>query len=345
MSENYLKKPETLILLLVLAVLSFLILKPIILSITVGIILAVVFAPAYDRIFKITNSKNLSSTITCLFLILLIILPIWFLIPIFIQQSFEVYQFSQQIDFATPLKSIFPSLFASDEFSDQIASILFSFVTNLANSAVNSFSKFILNFPAFFFQLIVVFFTLFFVLRDKELFLNYVKEISPLSKEVENKIFKSSKDITLSVIYGQVFIGIIQGIITGIGFFIFNVNNALFLTLIASLAGIFPVIGTTIVWLPVAVYLFIGDNTIAAIGVVIFGVFASSIDNILRPMIVSKRTRMHPLILLVGMIGGLFFFGILGFILGPLILAYIFIILETYRTRQLEGVFIPPEQK
>lgn len=345
MDEDYFKKLGTLIILFILIVLSFLVLKPILLSITVGIILAVVFAPVYDWIFKITNSKNLSSTIICLFLALLIILPIWFLTPIILKQSFEVYLFAQQIDFVTPLKSFFPSVFASEEFSEEIASILFSFVTNLANSAVNSFSKFIINFPAFFFQLIVVFFTLFFVLRDKEQFSEYVKGISPFSKDVEKKLFKSSKNITLSVIYGQVVIGIIQGVIIGIGFFIFNVNNALFLTLIASLAGIFPIIGTAIVWIPVTIYLFIGDNTLASIGILIFGVFSSTIDNILRPMIVSRRARMHPLILLIGMIGGLFLFGILGFILGPLILAYIFIILETYRKERVQGVFIPPEQK
>lgn len=334
--DDYFKKLGTLIILFILIILSFLVLKPILLSITVGVILAVVFAPVYDWVFKITNSRNFSSTIICLFLALLIILPIWFLTPIIIKQSFEVYLFAQQIDFATPLKAFFPSVFASEQFSEEIASILFSFVTNLANSAVNSFSKFILNFPIFFFQLIVVFFTLFFVLRDKEQFSEYVRGISPFSKDVENKLFKSSKNITLSVIYGQVFIGVIQGIIIGIGFFIFNVNNALFLTLIASLAGIFPVIGTAIVWLPVAIYLFIGDNTFASIGIVIFGIFSSTIDNILRPMIVSRRARMHPLILLVGMIGGLFLFGILGFILGPLILAYIFIILETYRTERVQ---------
>ena len=340
--EDYFKKLGTLIILFILIILSFLVLKPILLSITIGVILAVVFAPVYDGIFKITNSRNFSSTIICIFLALLIILPIWFLTPIIIKQSFEVYLFAQQIDFATPLKAFFPSVFASEQFSEEIASILFSFVTNLANSAVNSFSKFILNFPIFFFQLIVVFFTLFFVLRDKEQFFEYVRGISPFSKDVENKLFKSSKNITLSVIYGQVFIGIIQGVIIGIGFFIFNVNNALFLTLIASLAGIFPVIGTAIVWIPISIYLFIGDNTFASIGIVIFGIFSSTIDNVLRPMIVSRWARMHPLILLIGMIGGLFLFGILGFILGPLILAYIFIILETYRKERAQGVFIPP---
>lgn len=345
MDESYFKKSGTLMILFLLIVLSFLILKPIILSITVGVILSVIFAPVYDRVFKITKSKNFSSTIICLILIILILLPIWFLTPIFIKQSMEVFIFSQQMDFTTPLKSIFPSLFASEEFSEQVGSILLSFVTNATNSIVNSFSKVILNFPTLFFQMVVVFFTLFFVLKDKEQFLDYIKSLSPFSKNVEEKFFKSSRDITLSVIYGQVLIGIIQGIITGLGFFIFNVNNALFLTLLASLAGIFPVIGTTIIWLPVAIYLFIGDSTIAALGIVAFGLVSSSIDNILRPMIVSKRTRMHPLVLLIGMIGGLFFFGILGFILGPLIIAYILIILETYRKEPSGGALalIPPK--
>ena len=342
--EGHFKKPEVLIILFILLILSFLILRPILLSIIVGIILALVFAPVYDWIYRKTNLKNLSSTIVCVFVILMIILPIWFLTPIFIKQSFEVYVFSQQIDFITPLKSISPSLFASEEFSEQVGSIISSFVSNTTNSIVNYFAKLLLNFPTLFFQLVVVFFTLFFILRDKEQFFDYMKSLSPFSKDVEYKLFKSSKDITLSVIYGQVFIGIIQGIIVGIGFFIFNVNNALFLTLLASMAGIFPVIGTTIVWLPVAIYLFIGDNIIASIGVAVFGIFASSIDNILRPLIVAKRTRMHPLVLLIGMIGGLFFFGILGFILGPLILAYILIILETYRIESIQGAFIPPDK-
>jgi predicted PurR-regulated permease PerM len=343
MAETYLRKVGALAILAVLIVLSFLILKPILLAITMGVIFAVVFASFYDRIFKLTNSKNLSATIICFVLVLIIILPIWFLTPIFIKQSFEVFLFTQQMDFVTPLKSIFPSIFASEEFSEQIGSILFSFVNNLAGSMANSFSKVILNFPIIFFQLIVVFFTLFFFLRDKDQLFDYVKSLSPFSKEVEHKLFKSSKEITLSIIYGQVFVGILQGIITGVGFLIFGVNNALFFGLLAILAGIFPVIGTTIIWLPIVIFLLIAGNTFSAIGVGIFGIFSASIDNILRPLIVSKRTRMHPLILLIGMIGGLFFFGILGFILGPLILAYILIILETYRSNTVSGVFVRPE--
>jgi predicted PurR-regulated permease PerM len=123
------------------------------------------------------------------------------------------------------------------------------------------------------------------------------------------------------------------------------VPNALFFTLLASLAGILPVIGTTLVWLPMAIYLLASGNTISAIGVTAFGLISSSIDNFLRPVIVSRKTKMHPAIVLVGMIGGLFFFGVLGFILGPLILAYLIILLEVYKNKRSSIVFIKENNK
>lgn len=148
------------------------------------------------------------------------------------------------------------------------------------------------------------------------------------------------KSITASVIYGQVIIGVLQGIIVGIGFFIFGVPNALLLTMLASLAGIFPIIGTGIIWIPVVIYLLIEGSTFTTIGVLIFGIISSSVDNFLRPIIVAKRTDIHTSILMIGMIGGLFLFGVLGFILGPLILSYLLILLELYRNKNVPGFFI-----
>ena len=126
----------------------------------------------------------------------------------------------------------------------------------------------------------------------------------------------------------------------GLGFFIFNVPNPLFLMLLAILAGMFPIIGTAIVWIPVIIYLFIAGSIFPAIGVAAFGIVSSVIDNILKPIIVSRRTRMHPLLILIGMIGGLLLFGIFGIILGPLILAYVLILLEVYRNKDIKGIFI-----
>ncbi|MBR9701588.1 AI-2E family transporter [Candidatus Pacearchaeota archaeon] len=340
MDDILFRKLMTTIILAFLVVLSFFLLRPILLSIIIALILAFVFTPIYCWVLKKVKSENLAAALVCIFLALLIILPMWFLTPILIDQSFKVFLASQQVDFVTPLKTIFPDLFASDAFSAEIGSVLQSFVTRVTNTLVNSFSSLILNFPTLFLQFLVVFFTFFFVLRDRESLVSYIQSLLPFSKDIEDKLFESSKDITVSVIYGQVIVGVLQGLAVGVGFFIFKVPNALFLTLLACLAGIFPIIGTTIVWAPVVIYLLIAGNAFPAIGIVVFGIISSGVDNLVRPIIVAKRARMHSALILIGMIGGLFLFGILGFILGPLILAYLLIILEIYRDKKSPGLFI-----
>ena len=104
------------------------------------------------------------------------------------------------------------------------------------------------------------------------------------------------------------------------------------------------IIGTTIIWAPIVIYLLLTGDTFSAMGITIFGLVSSLIDNFLRPIIVSRRTKINSALVLVGMIGGLFFFGVLGFILGPLILAYLLIILEIYRKKRVPGLFYTAHQ-
>lgn len=346
MNDPYLRKVMTTTIFAILLILSFFLLKPIFLSIVVSLILAFVFNPVYNVFYKIIKSKNVAAGIICLLLILLIVIPAWFITPIIIDQSFKIFLASQQMDFVTPLRDLFPALFTSEQFSTEIVSIVQSFAGKITNSLMNSLSQLIFNFPTLFLQASVVIFSLFFILRDKDKLLDYIKSILPFSKEVEEKLFKSSEGITISVIYGQVIVGMLQGVIVGIGFFVFNVPNALLLTFLAVLAGIFPIIGTALIWVPVVIYLALaGNSSLPAIGVALFGLFSSTIDNFLRPMIVSKRTDMHPALVLIGMIGGVLFLGILGFILGPLILAYLLIVLDLYRDKKSPIIFVEKGEK
>ena len=343
MEEEYIRRIVTALILVTLLILSFFLLKPLLLAIVIGIILAFIFNPVYEWILKKTHSKNLSATIICVLLFLIIFIPLWFLTPIILEESFKLFQTSQEFDFTAALKTISPSLFASEAFSAEIASTLHCFVTNLINNLMTALGGIILNFPRILLQITVVFFVLFFLLRDKEELFSYLRGLSPLPKDVEKKFIESSKGITISVIYGEIVVGIIQGLIIGAGFLIFEIPNALILTLLAILVGILPIIGTAIVWIPVAIYLIVQNNTAALIGIIIFGSISSWIDTFLRPLIVSKKTNIHPSVLLVGMIGGLFLFGILGFILGPLILAYLLIMLELYRNKKSPGLINPPD--
>jgi len=345
MEENNLNKITALIILVSILVLSFFLLKPVLLSIIVGFILAFIFFPIYNKIYSLTKMKNVSAMIVSVVLILLIILPIWFLTPIILNQSIKFFVSSQQIDFVLILKKIFPSIFASQEFSAQIGSVISSSVAKTTNSLMNAFANFILNFPIFILQLLVVSFTFFFSLRDKEQLITYVKSLLPFSKDVEKKLFDYSKEITFSVIYGQVIIGILQGIITGAGFFIFRVPNALLFTSFAVVASIVPMLGPVFIWVPIVIYLILAGNTSAAVGVTIFGLIASTVDNFLRPIIISRRTRVPPSIIVVGMVGGIFLFGVLGLILGPLILSYLLIILELYRKKEAPKIFMQENTK
>ncbi|MBU3907456.1 MAG: AI-2E family transporter [Nanoarchaeota archaeon] len=340
MDEDYFKKVMTAILFILLIVLSFFVIKPILISIIFGVILAFVFTPVYNKIYKITKNKNFSVSIISFFLVLIIILLFWFLTPIIIEQSLKIFVASQQMDIITPLKQIFPHLFTSEAFSTQIVATIHAFITKTTNSLMNQFTDILLNLPTLSLQLVVVAFTFFFVLRDKEELISYIKSLLPFPEEVERKLFESTKGLTTSIIYGQILIGILQGIIAGVGFFIFGVPNALLLTILATVGGVLPMIGPVMVWVPVDVYLFVAGNQFEAMGVLIFGLISSTIDNILRPIIVSRATKMSSSLVLIGMIGGLFLFGILGLILGPLILAYLLIVLELYRKKKSPEVFI-----
>ncbi|MFH1326555.1 MAG: AI-2E family transporter [archaeon] len=333
METNYLRKILTIVVVVSLLVLSFFLLKPILLYIVFGFILAFIFFPIYNFLLKLTKAPNLSATIICIFLIVIILLPIWFFTPIAIEQGFKIYLSLQQTDFIGLLKGVFPSLFASEQFSAEVGTMIHSFVTKSANSLLNSLSKVILNFPTILLHSIVILFTLYFALRDKDKLLEYIKSLSPFSKDIEEKLFKSSRDITASVLYGQIAIGVLQGVIISIAFFIFGVPNALILSILAVVVGVIPIIGPMFVWIPVSIFLFLSGDTVAAIGILVFGLISSNIDNFLRPIFISKLTKLHSVVVLIGMIGGLFLFGVLGLILGPLILAYLLIILEVFRTK------------
>jgi predicted PurR-regulated permease PerM len=340
MSDEFLKKAVPLITVLALIALAFFVVKPILMAIILGILLAFIFSPVYVFINKFLKRRNLSAFLICLILIVLIILPLWYLAPTIINQAIKFYLSAQQMDFVTPLTNFFPNFFQSDTFSNEVADAMRTFITNATDSLFDSLSNILVNIPNIILEMIVVFFTFFFVLRDGDKLVLYIKSLIPFSKDVEDKLVKSTKEITLSILYGQVIVGIIQGLIASIGFFIFKVPNAVLLMLFSAIAGIIPVFGNVIVWLPVSIYFLLAGNTLAALGVAAFGLISILIETLIKPVFISKFAKVNTSIILIGIIGGMMVFGLFGIILGPLILSYLVIILEVYRDKKTPEVFI-----
>jgi predicted PurR-regulated permease PerM len=345
MAKNNFNQIYTLIIFGVLILLTYLLLKPLLMSVILGTMLAFIFLPIYNFIYKYTKRKDFSATLVCIILLAVIIVPLWYLTPVIIDQSIKFLSQVQQVDFREIFQNIFPSLSQTGSLSKEIIPSTGSFISKITNYILGSLSKFLTKIPTMFLQVIVMLFTFYFILRDNSSIKSYIRSLIPFSKKVQDKLFKSSKEITLSVIYGRIAMGIAQGLIVGIGFFVFGLKNALLLTALAALAGILPIIGTVIVWLPVSIFLFASGNNITAFGIIGFGLLATVFESIIQPILLAKMVKMNSSIMLIGMIGGLFMFGILGVIIGPLILAYLLIVLEIYRDKRVPGFFIEENKK
>lgn len=337
-TEKDVQRISVILLIALLAVLAFLILRPVLLSIVGGLILAYIFFPVYKWTHKVVKSKSLSAAIVSIIALAIIIVPLWFLIPVLSEQVFEFFKVLQQLDIHSLSKSFFPS--ASEQFVAQITNTFNSATTGIVSSILDSLLGLLINFPTITLHLVLVAFVFFFALRDGPQLRDFVSALSPLNKTQEKVLVNQFKDMTDSIVYGQIIIGLIQGILAGIGFFIFGVEHALLLTGLAIILGIIPVIGVAILYIPLGIYMLISGSPIVALIFLAYNIFiVSTVDNILRPHLVSRKTKISQVIILVGMIGGLFIFGVLGLILGPLILAYFLTFLKAYKDKNLSSLF------
>ena len=328
--------------LLVLVIAAFLIVRPIVLSIVGGLILAYIFMPVYRRTYKLIRERNTSAFLMCVILVLLIVIPLWVFIPIIVEQVFDLFNITQNIDFAKVVKAIFPS--SQPEFQEQLTTVIIKFVGNIASSTINILIGFIQNIPKVLLNLAVIFFVFFFTLRDQDILREFVSGISPFRKEKEAVLVNRFKDITSSIIFGYIVVGIIQGLALGIGLWIFGIPKALTLTILGIFASMLPMIGPWLVWVPIAAFLLLSGSITTAIWFIVYCTFlVSTIDNILRPYIVARKTGTSSVIILIGMIGGLFVFNMLGLILGPLILSYLILFLRAYKDGTLSDMFSPAE--
>ena len=174
-------------------------------------------------------------------------------------------------------------------------------------------------------------FALFYLLRDGNRLKKSLMNISPLADNYDEIIFSKLRRAIRSVVVGSLTVSVIQGVLTGIGFYIFGIPNPALWGSFAVIAALIPGIGTSLIIVPGVLYLFFTGLHLHALGLLIFGVVAVGlIDNYLGPILVNRGVNIHPFIILLSVMGGLIFFGPIGFIAGPLIVALLFALLEVY---------------
>src|SRR3989344_4737224 len=177
-TDRDLKRLIVLALIVGLGILVFFIIKPIILSIIGGLILAYIFYPVHSKLYSWTKMRILSASLVTIFVLLLIIVPIWFLAPIIVQQIFSLFSMFQALELTKLFQLLFPN--ASQQFVAQVSLTVDTFITKATSSALNSFLDVLLDFPILLLQGFLVGFVFFFALRDGDKFSQFVSEISPL---------------------------------------------------------------------------------------------------------------------------------------------------------------------
>jgi predicted PurR-regulated permease PerM len=337
--DNFISKVVAIGLVLLLFLIAFLILKPIFMAILVGLIVAYIFHPIYMILRKKIKSDNLAASLLMIISFLIVAIPLWFLAPLLINQTFETFRYLQQVDFAQVLKNILPHFF-NEQNSAAVAIHLNNFISTFFSSILTNLSGLASNLPGLAIKIVVMLFTFFFATRDAHKFKEYIFSLSPFSQKTGEKFLTEFRNITNAIVYGQIAIGVIQGLALGIGLWILGAPSPLLLTALTMIISIIPVLGAWLIWLPVGIVMILSGKVIAGGILLIYGaLIVSLLDNFLRPYFLSRKSTLPISIALIGTIGGFYTLGIIGLLIGPLILAYLLIVVDFYRQGKLKELF------
>lgn len=327
------------LLLLAVGAVVFFIFQPFLTAIIAAAILTALFKAPYHALEKwLHGHRGWSAFLTCLLAIVIIITPIFFVLSLAISEANDLYHaigeestLERTIDQA--ISAVQDAPYVNVFFNTQTLSQerVVEDIKQFSQGALGLLQAAYQGITHFVFWVFVMFFTLFYFLIDGKRALRYLMQLSPLRDEHDKLLIKKFISISRATLKGTLVVGVIQGLLGGIAFWIAGVPSPAIWGLIMVLFSIIPMVGTGIVWLPAGIImLFLGDFWqgifILAVGAGVISV----IDNILRPKLVGKDTQMHPLMIFFATLGGISLFGLPGFVIGPIIVSLFMALSEIY---------------
>ncbi len=339
---------------IVLIYLSYRIVRPVLTPIIIAALLAYIFKPVYKILYKKTKRKNLSSFILTIFVIIVITLPSVFILNSIIREAaVSSVVIKQRIVSGNILgvkctdKDNFMcgmSKYVKKVTSDpETRYFIDSTIKDISDSITKSITNLIIAFPRRILDIAILFFVMFYLFRDGGAFIKKIRGLLPIKEKYKKEIFEQMNEVTFAVINGYIIVGVIQGILGSFIFFALGVSSPILWGIMIMLLSILPFIGPTLIWVPGSLFLFLsgyvdGNTSTALKGIILLlcGLFVfSPIDNILKPKIIGNKTEIHPAVIIIGLIGGMFLFGFVGFLLGPLTLTLLVTIINIYEKEKL----------
>lgn len=326
-------------LLVAVVVLTVFLFLPFLAPMALAFMAAIVMRPIYKWfIRKTAGRKSLAATLSVVFAVVVILVPIAFLAQ---QVTVESYSFYTDIRdgglggfervaqaVIDPIHRIFP------EFNPDVNGYVSTVAGNIAGNASAIFS----STASLSLSLFLAFMALFYMLRDGHRFREILVELSPLADDYDNEIIEKIEKAVNSVVRGSLFTALIKGVLAAAGFAMFGVPHALLWGALTVIVSLIPILGAGITVVPAVLYLLAIDSMGAAIGLAVWGfVVVGLVDNILMPLVVGKGAVIHPLLILLSVLGGVSLFGAVGLFIGPLVIALLSALLEIYKIVILHG--------
>jgi predicted PurR-regulated permease PerM len=299
-----------------------------------GMVTAIVFAPLHRRLTRSTGQRrNLAALATVLIIVVIVVLPLMMIGASLLQEASSLYEkiqsgdlnlvrlFRQVLDglpaWAANIMRRF-GLTSLGEAQEQLSAGLLKSSQFLAGQAV-SIGQGTLDFVV---NLCVMLYLLFFLLRDGDALSEHIKAAIPLSAEQKNALFRKFTIVIRASVKGDMLVALLQGVLGGLIFWFLGITTPLLWAVLMAFLSLLPVVGAGLVWFPVAVYFLATGSVWQGVVLIAYGaIVIGLVDNLLRPVLVGKDTKMPEYVVLISTLGGIAMFGFNGLVIGPVIAA------------------------
>lgn len=327
------RKPQfyyLLALLLGTILLVFFIFRPFFYSIIIAMVFAVVFKPVHQKVLGFTRGRrSMAALITAVIIVIIILVPVILLGMQIFNEAQLLTEGGGKDNLLNAVRKLviyiqrfLPAQIKFSANFDQYLKQGIDWLVQHLGDIFSNFAKILLDF--------FIFLTaLYYLLKDGSRFKKTIVGLSPLADADDEKIFNTIELAINSVIKGNLTVAVIQGALTAAGFAVFGVPNAVLWGSVTAIAALIPGVGTSLVLIPAILFLFLSGKFLSGFGLLAWGAGAVGlVDNFLGPKLVGRGMQMHPFIILISVLGGIGFFGPIGFLLGPLTMSLLFAFLE-----------------
>lgn len=299
-------------------------------------IIATMFHPIYRFFAKHTKLPSISAAITLILVIAILFIPLTGISILLVQQSIDLYTKVAQSGYQFSLGSA-TDWIANTPFAQYQILIQTQFQNHAADVAKNLSTFVFTNFAiitqvsaSFIFQFCIMMYSLYYFLKDGERMLGRLIHLSPIGDTYEHLLLTKFNSTAKATLKSTLIIGGLQGALGGILFWVTGIPAPVVWGIIMTAFSIIPGAGSFIVWFPAAVTTLIMGDIQTAVILFLGGMFISTIDNFIRPTLIGHDTQMHPLVVLLSTLGGIFLFGVSGFIIGPILAALFIAVIDMY---------------